>query len=132
MNLLGCIGYIMANTGLSEAFELVYMGNTLQHLFSEKTIDCAWRAHQLVDISFNTLLLKDSIENNEINFDILPNTIKDALNGTLDISAVKSDPLLQMVNEKLEQMKEMINENRAATLWLEYLIRLELMFKMLP
>ena len=107
---LGCIGYIMVNTGLSEAFELVYAGNTLPHLFSGKAIDLAWRAHQLVDISSNTLLLKDSMENNEINVDSLQNMIKDALNGTLDISAIKSNPLLQVVNEELEQKKEMMKE----------------------
>ena len=39
--------YIMANTGLSEVFELVYAGNTLPHLFSGKAIDCAWRAHPI-------------------------------------------------------------------------------------
>ena len=104
MNFLGCIGYIMANTGLSEAFELVYAGNTLPHLFSGKAIDRAWRAHQLVDISLNTLLLKDSMENNKINVDILQNMIKDALNGTLDISDIKSNPVLQVVNEELEMM----------------------------
>ena len=104
----------MANTGLSEAFELVYAGNTLPHLFSGKAIDRAWRAHQLVDISLNTLLLKDSIENNEINVDILQNMIKDALNGTLDICAIKSNPVLQVVNEKLEQKKEMMKENRTS------------------
>ena len=121
MNFLGCIGHIMANTGLSEAFELVYVGITLPHLFSGKTIDRAWQAHQLVDISLNTLLLKDSMENNEINVDILQNMIKDALNGSLDISAIKSNPLLQVVKGELEQKKEMVKENRTATLWLQYL-----------
>ena len=45
MKFLGCIGYIMANTGLSVAFELVYAGNTFPHLFPGKAIDRAWRAH---------------------------------------------------------------------------------------
>ena len=54
--------------------------------------------------------------NNEINVDILQNMIKDAQNGTLDISAINSNPLLQVVNEELEQKKEMTKENRTATL----------------
>ena len=91
------------------------------------------------------------MENNEINVDILQNMIKDALNGTLDIRAIKSNSVLQVVNEELEQKKEMMKENRTATLWLQYLdlidilkqqiraerlgnwkLHIEVMFKMLP
>ena len=129
MNFLGCIGYIMANSGLSEIFELVYAGNTIPHLFSGKALDRAWRAHQLVDISLNTLLLKEILESEDLNTENLKDTIKHVLGGKADLSIVETEPDLLILTGKLECKKQMLKQNPTATFWLQYLDLIDIIKK---
>ena len=43
MSLLGCIGYIMSNSGMGNALELIYTENTVVHLLSGRAVDEAVR-----------------------------------------------------------------------------------------
>jgi len=48
INFLGCIGYVMADTGFSDLLENIYAPNTVPHLMSGKAVNRSTRAHQLV------------------------------------------------------------------------------------
>ena len=111
----------MANTGLSEALELVYAGNTVPHLFSGKAVDRAWIAHQLVDISLNSLLLKDILEREDVSIESIQNIIKIVLGGKADLSIVEESSDIKIVKEKLDEKKKVMKENRTASFWLQYL-----------
>ena len=58
MSFLGCIGHLMASSGLQEMLELIYAPNAVVHMLSGKAIARAIRAHFIVDAALNALLLK--------------------------------------------------------------------------
>ena len=57
MSYLGCIGHIMASSGLQELLELIYAPNAVVHMLSGKAIARAVRAHFIVDAALNALML---------------------------------------------------------------------------
>ena len=57
MSFLGCIGHLMAASGLQELLELIYSSNTVVHILTDKAIARAVRAHLLVDAALNALML---------------------------------------------------------------------------
>ena len=57
MSFLGCIGHVMAGSGLEDLLELVYAKNAVSHMLSGKAIARAVRGHFLVDAALNALLV---------------------------------------------------------------------------
>ena len=68
MSFLGCNGYLMSNTGILEALEVVYAGNNVPHLLSGKTVSRALQSHQLLDLVFNTVLFEDLLPKLDVDF----------------------------------------------------------------
>jgi hypothetical protein len=60
MSFLGCIGHLMAESGLQEILELVYAKNAVVHMMSGKAIARAIRGHCLVDAALKALLVRDT------------------------------------------------------------------------
>ena len=54
---VGCIGHIMAGSGLQEVLELVYAKKAIGHMLTGKAVARAVRGHFLVDAALNTLLV---------------------------------------------------------------------------
>ena len=59
---LGTIGHPMQNTGLNEAFEIVYGDNAVRQEICGKEVARAHRGHFLLDTALNILLLSDSLQ----------------------------------------------------------------------
>ena len=57
MNLLGCIGVIMENSGLTDVLEQIYGENTVQHMLTRKAYSRALIGHLIVDTALNTLIV---------------------------------------------------------------------------
>jgi len=57
MSFLGCIGSLMASSGLKELLEMVYAPNAVEHISTCKAIAQAVHARLLVDAALNTLVL---------------------------------------------------------------------------
>ena len=57
MSFLGCIGHLMAASGLQELLELIYASNAVVHILSGKAIVRAVRGHFLVDAALNAIIL---------------------------------------------------------------------------
>jgi len=49
INFIGCIGHVMAGSGLHEVLELVYATNAVGYMLSGKALTRAVRGHFLVD-----------------------------------------------------------------------------------
>ena len=62
MSYLGTIGHPMQNTGLNEAIEIVYGGNTVRQMICGKAVAQARRGHFLLDAALNILLLSDAFQ----------------------------------------------------------------------
>ena len=56
MSFLGCIGHLMAGSGLQELLELVYAKKAVIHMLSGKAVSRAIRGHFLVDGALNAML----------------------------------------------------------------------------
>ena len=56
MSFLGCIGHLMAGSGLEELLELVYAKNAVMYMLSGKAVSRAIRGHFLVDGALNAML----------------------------------------------------------------------------
>ena len=58
MSFLGCIGHLMASSGLQEMLESIYAPNAVVHMLNGKAIARAVCAHFIVDAALNALKLK--------------------------------------------------------------------------
>ena len=57
MSFLGCIGHLMAASGLQELLEQVYAPNAVVHMLNGKATARALRGHLIVDAALNAVLL---------------------------------------------------------------------------
>ena len=62
MSFLGCIGSLMAGSGLKEILEMIYAPNSVEHILTGKAIARAVRAHLLVDAAVNTLIVSKALK----------------------------------------------------------------------
>lgn len=60
MSFLGCIGDLMAGSGLEEVLGKVYANNAVKHMLSGKAIARAMRGHFLVNAALNTVLVANA------------------------------------------------------------------------
>ena len=60
MSFLGCIGHLMAGSGLQELLELIYASNAVVHMLTGKAIARAVRAHLIIDAALNSLVLANT------------------------------------------------------------------------
>ena len=67
MSFLGCIGYLMHESGLKETLETIYTPTAVTHMLSGKAVSRAVRGHFIVDSALNALLISKafSIKNLE-------------------------------------------------------------------
>ena len=96
MNMLSCISYAMANTGLSDAFTVVYASNTVPHILSGKAVNRALRAHQLVASVLEGRLMDTLVT--ESQRQNMQNMVDASLNGDIEVCD------LQHMNELKEIM----------------------------
>lgn len=62
MSFLGCIGSLMAGSGLKEILESIYAPNAVEHILTGKAIARAVRSHLLVDVAVNTLMVSKALK----------------------------------------------------------------------
>lgn len=128
MNFLGSIGYFMNGSGLQEVLELVYAPNSVPHILSGKAVSRAIRAHFLVDAVLNALLndfVEASLENSDEWNSLLDDAGKlydDLLSLRITSEDLASSKVLLLIKKKIDSAKsKLINENRTAKLWLQYM-----------
>lgn len=56
MSFLGCIGHLMAGSGLQELLQIIYAENAVRHMLTVKAISKALRGQLLVVAALNTML----------------------------------------------------------------------------
>ena len=90
MSFIGCIGHVMASSGLQELLELIY---AVVHMLIRKAIV---RAHFIVDAALNAMMLTDVLnaplpiqpDNSNDNAEVatMPPDMSDEVIGTLDLT----------------------------------------------
>ena len=62
MGFLGCIGSLMAGSGLKEILDMIYAPNAVEHILTGKAIEQAERAHLLINAAVTTLIVSKALK----------------------------------------------------------------------
>lgn len=115
---LGCIGYIMRDSGLEEVFQMIYSGSeTVDHILTGGAYYKAIRAHFLVDAAMCSFLLKDDFNPGEL--DDVRSTINHCVKempGSNFQSAVTRH-IQEVIKSRIAITSE---SGRTAKLWAQY------------
>ena len=123
-NLLGCIGKLMAGSGLSDVLCEVYGESTVSQMLSGKAYSRALRGHLIVDQVLTTLLLeKMTGDNREIK--VITNNLEqiftDLLDSKITICDLQNNPSMRKRFEQLTDIKQKLElMSPTASLWLQY------------
>ena len=157
MSFLGCIGHLMAASGLQELLELIYASNAVVHMLTGKAIARAVRAHLLVDAALNALVLAstfnvpllghlDDSESEDVDTDEVmeATTSSHEKNPDLDEAAVLYEKLMQntmsadevchtdvmtRIDDALKRVTTSLKSSRTAALWLQYMDMVDILRK---
>lgn len=155
MSFLGCIGHVMASSGLEEILELVYAKNAVSHMLSGKAISRAVRGHLLVDRALNVLITSkalslsfpdespisyeavEEIENQEesaqdqaeIDIDLLKRLCKESLENPQKAKEAASSSALEAAARRIKDIRISMMGQRTAKLWLLYMDMIDILRK---
>ena len=149
MSFLGCIGHLMAGSGLQEILEIVYADNAVKHILSGKAISRAIRGHLLVAAALNTMLVanafnlplptpdvdgddsepsKEDGENaldceNSADENLIQagELFNDLMDDPSTIGNVLTSDALMKVADQIQSEKDTMQTFRTAKLWLQYM-----------
>ena len=114
MNLLGCIGYLMDKTGLSDILEVIYGGNAVVH---GRAYSRAMRGYLIVDQALSHIL-KETFSNHKNENEYLESLYNDLLNR---VTEVETNNMLHELNSNIEKVKQtLVKQSRTAKLWIGY------------
>lgn len=118
MSFLGCIGSVMAGSGLKELLELLYAGNSVNKILTGHAYSRAVRAHTLTHLSLAKIIL-DSVDFSDDERDVLDD-YTNALNRSSVLTA-RNDKLVKSAMDKLKnQLKKMKTRSPTSALWIQY------------
>ena len=110
MNVLGCVGTLMANPGLSDIFDEIYGENAVHHILLGKAYLRAIRGHFLVDLALNTILIKHTISKEYVQireqFKNVSTIYEDLLSGSVKLKDVEIPQDLVNLNRSIEEYKK--------------------------
>lgn len=104
MSFLGCIGYIMAGSGIEDICKLIYSEGCVEKLLSGKAYARAIRCHSLIRLALALLIFKDLDFSNEEK-DILIKLCSHNELSEENILDTEQQFLKQKFNKKLQQLK---------------------------
>ena len=98
MNLLGCIGYLMHKTGLSDILEVIYGENAVIHMLNGKAYSRAMRGHLIVDQALSSILIKETSANNDTENEYFEGVYNGLLNKSITITELESNEMLRTLS----------------------------------
>ena len=144
MSFLGCIGHLIAASGLQELLELIYASNAMVHMLTGKAIARAVRGHFIVDAALNAPILASTFnvpipasdeETEEFmeteqahegsagktDFDKAALLYDKLMQGLVSADQVCQADVMAKINDALQERKEHLKSSRTATMWLQYM-----------
>ena len=123
MNLLGAIGTIMENTGLSNPLETIYKENSLLHILKRKAVSRVLSVHFIIDQCLSTLMPEKyaTIQEDITLKSELDNSHLSLKNGEIKIEDVDANNTLQFLCTNLtNQLENLTTSSRTTSSWLSY------------
>lgn len=124
LSFLGCIGYIMAGSGIKEALSTIYAEKTVDTILSGHAYARAVRAHTLLQVALYKLIFKE-LEENDLEFQQLREDV--SLASILCNLSIENINIHQLqTNDKFQKLmiiienklSELENRNKTAKLWI--------------
>ena len=152
MSYLGCIGHLMADSGLRNVFETIYAPNAVTHMMTGKATARAIRAHFLVDTALNALLVTKAFDNpwtymetttdSKTSLSPLGTTNKDLQEATdlfeelmLGRQQLTEDicnhEALRRIEKQILEYRESVKSLRTSTLWFQYMNMVDILRRFL-
>ena len=121
VNLLGCIGEIMNNSGFENILEEIYGGNAVQHMLQGKAFSRALRGNLIVVQALSSLLYEKAFLE-EVNLSTLSNLYENLVNKTYSCNEIENNTYLIDMQENIELItRKMIEETKTSKLWIGYI-----------
>ncbi len=135
MSFLGCIGHLMAASGLQELLELIYAPNAVVHMLTGKAIALAVRGHLIVNAALNALVLAKTFnvplpgdEDNTTDNVTQTTELDEAaalydklVQGSITADQVCQEEVMTRINDSLQREADSLKSSRTATLWFQYM-----------
>ena len=124
MNLLGAIGTLMKDTGLSKVLETVYGENAMVHMMSGKSVQRSFRGHLLVDKCLNHMIVSSIVDENP-KFASLVDQSEDMytklVEGDTTLESVLASETMTAITLEIDKKKnELQARSKTSQLWLNY------------
>ena len=121
MSYLGCIGYVMESSGLSDALETIYGTNAVKHMMTGKAYSRAMRGHMLAQSAVMIQLL-GKISSNHAQIDEICKIFSQTMNREVPHEDVLDNATLAHLNSAFMTLKTALEEDsRTAKLWIQYI-----------
>ena len=121
-NLLGWIGFLMADTGLKSILSEIYAECTVAQMLSGKAYarPRALRGHLIVDQVLSSIMFEKMIDCYNLNKDEVIKSL-DIVSSKINISDFENDSFMKSVDLQMSEARIKINhKSRTPTLWSEY------------
>ena len=130
MSFLGCIGHLMASSGLQELLEMIYASNVVVHMLTGKAIARAVRGHFIIDAALNAMILSRIYHVSDVDTESFEELAEkevldeaailfDKLNkGVVSAEDICKNVILSEINTALKAQKELVKSSRTAMQWL--------------
>ena len=120
MNLLGCIGKIMDNTGLKNVLEEIYGENAVCHMLQGKAYSRAVRGNLIVAHALSTLLFEKG--NFESDIQLMSTLYNSLMENKLTPDDIENNLNKKDINNRFDIVcNDLSSTSRNAKLWLNYL-----------
>lgn len=116
MSFLGSIGFIMAGSGLEEAFETVYAPRAVIHIMNGHAYERALRAHFLAHLVLTKLILDGCVDKFSSQLQKKVKNFMDKFDVT-EIDESGADSIMDEIESQFQNLSE---NSRTAELWLQY------------
>ena len=122
MSFLGCIGNIMAGSGIKVALSIIYAPNSVEKMLNGHAYARSVRGHTLLCRSLSINIFEDMEMNDRI-YNFMDGYIEDIMNGTVSYENVVAsssifEPFIEQFHNKLNKFKA---RGSTAQLWVQYL-----------
>lgn len=153
MSFLGCIGHLMAGSGLEELLGRVYAENAVKHMLTGKAVARAIRGHLLVDAALNTMLIANAYnvplphmyqisepsekdepvleveQPHEDDLSAVRKLLEQVLNGESSMDDIIDSKAIDNIIAKLQKEKSSLEDLRMAQLWILYMDMIDILRK---
>lgn len=120
MSYLGCIGHVMAGSGLRDLLCNIFAPNSVEHILSGHAYARAVRAHLLVHTTISQMILND-MDINDDEKETIKTLLQDMRTEPLsEERIIKNEQLTSLQSKIINKLNDLKENGPTAALWIQY------------